>query len=179
MRTSLDAIRSLKRYVAIALGDDYEVRLLTEQGTFKRPAAQVMDTTANDLTGPRHTIDNLQSFSVHVFPEPGESVQESLGLAAVVENTMTDAFRIGLAGGHACRIPLFDYEDVAWDEGTDARSYPDYLRVRDCSVQRVQNPTEELLFTVTCDLRLAWRRVGEPDQGGVTAERLTVGFDAP
>lgn len=41
MRTSLDAARSLKRYVALGLGDEWEVRLNVEEGAFKRPFCRI------------------------------------------------------------------------------------------------------------------------------------------
>jgi len=172
MRTSIDVMRSLKRYVALALGEAWEVRLLVEEGTFGRPAAQIMEATGQTLTGPFHSVDAIQTFMVHAFPVERETVMESLLGAAEVEETLLRAFRMGgVDEGHAARLPLYDYDDVASHQGSSARTPKDYARILDLEISRTQSPEDELLFTVTAEVRLGWRRDGQlPSDGRVARE---------
>lgn len=177
MRRSVDALRSLKRYVALGLGDDWEVRLAVEQGTFSRPAAQVLAATPQQISGPKYVMDIVQTFAIHAFPEPGNSVEESLFIAAEAEDSLLTALRIGVGDGHAARVPLYDYENVAFDEGSTNRNYPDYARVLDFSLNRIQNPSDELLFTVSAEVRLGWRRNGLVASTGRTASEVRLNID--
>ena len=174
MRTSIDVLRSLKRYVAEALGEEWEVRLLVEEGTFGRPAAQVMEATGQTITGPSHTMDVIQTFMVHTFPVKGDTVMESLLAASEVEETMVRAFRIGVGEGRAARLPLYDYDSVPHDAGSTSRNQPDYARILDLEISRTQSPQDELLFTVSVEVRLGWRRDGRlPSVGRVAQEIRT------
>ena len=49
-RPGYDVIRSLTRYMALALPDDWEVREAAEEGVVQRPFAQVKETTAQHST---------------------------------------------------------------------------------------------------------------------------------
>lgn len=179
MRRSVDALRSLKRYVALSLGDEWEVRLAVEQGTFSRPGAQVLTATPQQITGPKYVMDIVQTFSIHAFPNQGNSVQESLLLAAEAEDALIQGFRIGVDEGKPARVPLYDYEGVAFNEPSTSRNYPDYARVLDFSVNRIQNPSDELLFTVTSEVRLGWRRNGLVASSGRTAREVRTNIDTP
>lgn len=167
MRTSIDVLRSLKRYVAIALGEDWEVRLLVEEGTFGRPAAQVMEATGQTITGPNHTMDVIQTYMVHAFPVKGSTVMESLLAASEVEDTLVRAFRIGIDKGRAARIPLYNYESVPANAGSSDRTPKDFARILDLEISRTQSPQDELLFTVSAEVRLGWRRDGRLLSGRV------------
>lgn len=172
MRTSIDVLRSVKRYVAEALGEDWEVRLLVEEGTFGRPAAQVLEATGQTITGPSHTMDVIQTFVVHAFPVKGDTVMESLLEASAVEDTFVRALRIGIGEGRAARIPLYDYEGVPHDAGSTARAPQDYARILDLEISRTQSPQDELLFTVSAEVRLGWRRDGQIPSSGRVAQEI-------
>jgi hypothetical protein len=158
MRTSIDILRSLKRYTAEALGDDWEVRLLSEEGTFSRPGAQVMEAGGQATTGPSHTMEHTQSFSIHAFPEPGGTVTQSMIFAAEAEEQLLIAFRVGVGEGRAARLPIYDYTSVPHDAGSTTRGHADYARILDLEIRREQSPSDELLFSVAVEVRLGWRR---------------------
>lgn len=170
MRSSVDVLRSLKRYVAQALGSEWEVRLLVEEGTFGRPAAQIMEATGQTITGPSHSSDIVQTYMVHAFPEPGETVMESLLAASEVEEHLFEAFRIGIGEGKTARLPLYDYSATPATEGSTTRRHPDYAQILDLEISRTQSPTDELLFTVSAEVRLGWRRNGRLLSGRVARE---------
>lgn len=174
MRTSLDILRSLKKYVAQALGEKWEVRLLVEEGTFGRPAVQVMEATGQTLTGPSHITDVVQTFMIHAFPVKRSTVMESLIEAAEAEDILVRAFRIGIGEGRTARVPIYDYDDVPHDAGSTTRAKQDYARILDLEISRTQSPEDELLFTVSAEVRLGWRRDGRlPSVGRVAKEVRT------
>lgn len=175
MRTSIDALRSLKRYVAVALGPDWEVRLQAEEGTFKRPQAIILEPPGGaQVTGSAHSSDLVQTFVVHIFPERGNTVMESLTGAADVEEIIFNAFRSGVGKGRVARMPLYDYEAVGPEEPSDARRGTDFAQVLALSVERKQSPSDELNYTVTTEVRLGWRRnAGLPSSGRVATEVRT------
>lgn len=173
MRTSIDILRSLKRYIAIALGPEWEVRLLSEEGTFGRPAAQIMEATGQTITGPSHASDLVQTFMVHVFPVPGDTVMESLLAASEAEEKLFQAFRWGIDKGRTARLPLYDYAATPLDEGSSTRRTADYARILDLELSRTQSPSDELLFTVSAEVRLGWRRGGRLPSGKV-AQRVNI-----
>ena len=171
MRTSIDVLRSLKRYSAIALGNEWEVRLLVEEGTFGRPTAQIGEATGQTITGPAHTMDVIQTFVINAFPEPGTTVMESLINASATEEALVQAFRVGIDKGRVARVPLYDYENVDASSPSTARRDPDYARILDLEISRTQSPSDEVLFTVSVEVRLGWRRNGRlPSQGRVAQE---------
>ena len=173
MRTSVDILRSLKRYTAESLGDDWEVRLLVEEGTFKRPGAQVMEAGGQQITRPAHTMEVIQSFTVHAFPVPGNSVTESLLAAAEAEEELVLAFRVGVNDGKAARLPIYDYDGVPHDGGSTTRAHPDYARILDLDIRRQQSPSDELLFTIAVEVRLGWRRNAALTSQGRVARAVT------
>lgn len=177
MRTSIDVLRSLKRYVSIALGDEWEVRLLVEEGTFQRPAAQVMEATGQTLTGPSHTFEAVQTFMVHAFPRSRDTVMESLVEAGKCEDALVRAFRIGVDKGRAARIPLYDYEEVPHTAGSTSRLDQDFARILDLEISRTQSPQDELLFTVSAEVRLGWRRDGRLPSVGRVAQEINLTQD--
>jgi hypothetical protein len=161
-RSHIDALRSLKRYVAVALGDDWEVRLSREEGAFARPFARVWQVagTTYPLTGGRWLADMVQPFVIAAYPEPGRDPDQAMLFAQKVENDLYRAFRVGVENGRALRVPLYNYYRVKdWDAGT---WYPRaFMRVNDLSTQPFPDPDDNMLWTVVCDVRLAWRRVAE------------------
>lgn len=177
MRTSLDVLRSLKRYTSIGLGDDWEVRLLVEEGTFQRPAAQVMEATGQTLSGPNHTFEAIQTFMVHAFPRSHDSVMESLIEAGKAEDQLVRLFRIGVGEGRAARVPLYDYDEIDHTSGSTSRLRQDYARILDLEISRTQSPQDELLFTVSAEVRLGWRRDGRLPSVGRVAQEINLTHD--
>lgn len=166
-RSHIDALRSLKRYVAVALGDEWEVRLSREEGAFARPFARVWQVagTTYPLTGGRWVADMVQPFVIAAYPEQGRDADQAMLFAQKVENALYTAFRVGVENGRPMRVPLYNYYRVkSWDAG---EWYPRaFMRVNDLSTQPFPDPDENTLWTVVCDVRLAWRRLADtiPEQ---------------
>ena len=99
MRTRADALRSMKRYVALALGDDWEVRLYDEPGTFDTPFAVVAKVGPSLYDGPAHTTDIVQPMTVHCYPDASKvtTIEDSLLAAEEVEQLLYQAFRVGIS----------------------------------------------------------------------------------
>lgn len=158
MRTNLDALRSLKRYVALALPDPYEVVLAGDEASQSRPYASVKATGPALITGPAHTVDVAQPFAVYAYPMPADTPADSLVVAARIEEALNTAFALGIDKGRRMRLPLYDFEGLGMDERSEVRTPHDFARIMSLSVNRVQTPDDERFFTVTAELRLAWRR---------------------
>lgn len=177
MRTSLDAIRSLARYMAEAFGDDYEVSALPEQGTFGRPGVWVTEAGEQQSSGSRHTVDLIQPYAIYVYPPEKDTVEGSWAAAEAARDILWTAFNVGIGEGHARRVPLYDYDGVDVSEGTLQRRYPDYLRVLDYSAKSTTAPKDERKFTVTAQVRLGWRRAAEMPSGTRLARDLKTAFN--
>jgi hypothetical protein len=178
MRTSYDVLRSLKRFGSVILGDDYEIHEAGDEGATARPMMMVKPTATATISGPRHTMEYTQPFALYAYPEPGETPYESLHVASTVEEGLITAFRIGGIGeGHPGRVPLYDYDSVGADEGSDARNEPDYARLLDFNIERMQSVEDELLWTVTAEVRLGWYRSALLLSGERTAQEVRIEID--
>lgn len=180
-RSHQDALRSVKRYVAVALGDEWEVRLSREEGAFKRPFCRVWQVAGTEypLTGGRFLADMTQPFVIAAYPPRGRDPDHALLGAQKVENTLYRAFRVGVENGRARRVPLYNYYRVKnWEVGN---WYPRaFMRVNDLATQPFPDPDDDKLWTVICDIRLAWRRIGEtwPAAPAFQGVRLSKAKDA-
>lgn len=176
MRTKEDALRSLARYISESLGEAWEVGLFADQGTFERPGVAVRTAGPMLVGGSRHTLDNTLPVAVYAYPEEGGSVEAGYVNAMATEESLWQAFNVGIAEGHPWRIPLYDYEGVPITEGSEMRRYPDYLRVVDLSIDSTQAPEDEMKWTVIASLRLTWKRAGELAPGTRLAQELQQGL---
>lgn len=159
-RTGVDALRSLKRYVAVALGDAWEVRLAREEGAFDRPFCRVWQVagTTYPLTGGKWLADIVSPFVIAAYPVAGATPDDAFLGAQAVEEQLFHTFRAGVGDGHPLRVPLCSYNGRALDE-PGVWNPPAFMRVSDLSTQPFQDPDDNLLWTVTCDVRLTWRRL--------------------
>jgi hypothetical protein len=165
MRTPQDALRSLKRYVALTF-PDFEVRMSSEKGTFARPSATVLMVPSMQLVSESWVTSRLQAtFNVTVYPLQGPSPEASQAAALAVVDALWNAFSgPGVALGHPYRVPLYDYDGVPVSgpgafADESARHYADYLKVEGPpEVTPVQNPDDELLWSVAANIRMSWLR---------------------
>lgn len=181
MRSPLDVQRSLQRFTSLVL-PDYEMRILSEAGTLKRPYATIEATTepAMRMEAAIATREASQGFSLVAFPEPETDPYDARIKAEEVGEAIYAAFELGGVGGaRAERIPLFDYEGKAANEGAAPadRTPCDYMRVNDFSVRAVQNPSDETLYSVVAAMRIGWSRAALLPEEGNIAEELRLGFD--
>lgn len=115
MRTSTDALRSLKRYVATSLGSEWEVRIAADSdgADFHRPFARVRSTTPGTMmaSGPTQA-EYRQSYSILCYP-----ALDRIPAAVAEERDPT---------ADECRIEAARVEDllfVALSVGTHAPSF--------------------------------------------------------
>lgn len=177
MRSEVDALRSLAKYVYYALGDEWEVRLAFEEGTFKRPFARVGFAGRAVVSGPAHTIDVTQAFNVLCHPVEKTLADEALLEAGRIVGVLNRLFSVGISlidhedpddpsspevtvKGGARRVPLWDWDGRSLEQDTSKRYVRDYLRVDDAGSDIVHDPSDDLLKAVACDVRLKWRQPG-------------------
>ena len=182
MRTAVDAIRSLKRYVSECL-PDWEVRLAEEQAAFRRPCVLVGPAGAERWSGPATRTDSVLPTSIHCYPEAGASPAEAMLGALGIAEALYQGFRVGIGYGGPMRVPLWDYDDVPLDQpavsrlaypGDDNRWHGDYLRVAGLSVNRIRDPDDPNLYDVVADCRLGWSRGGRLPSEGETMRSFTI-----
>lgn len=173
-RTPLDALRSVKRYVAVGLGDAYEVRLTDEEGAFRRPYALVAAVGATMYSGPAKLRDAMQSYAVALYPLPGVLMDDSLINAMEDKELLDMAFAQGVDEGKPFRVPLYDYYGVSLRDSVTVRQPRTFLRVGDYSSEISQEPEDFKLMIVNVDLRVAWRRTGTLSSPERTVERVTI-----
>ena len=193
MRTSEDVLRSLKRYVSVAL-PAFEVRLSREEGAFERPFARVEQggPGAYATNTGQFLTDITQPFAVYAYPPRGSSPDQALVAAQQVEDALFVAFRVGVTDtttspaipGRPLRVPLLDYASSPIGDGTQQDLpgvwFPqDYVRVIDMSLQPFADPDDNKLWTVSCQVRLAWRRAGAVIPTGPTLTGIGVEWLAP
>jgi hypothetical protein len=180
MRTGIDALRSVMDYAYEILGEPWRIREIGEQGTFKRPAVRIGATTSAQHTGNREIIETVQGFALHAFPEPGATAMASRIVAGAVEDELLKGVRAGAGTlGRAQRIPLWDYAAVGEAEAptAEARRHTDYIRVVDLDSELVQSPTDELLFTVSLNMRLRWLQEGDVVEDGPNLTSVVLDLD--
>ena len=176
-RTPDSALRSLKRYLAVALGDEWEVRLSREEGAFERPFTRVVQ--AGAATYPtnsgKFSADVIQPFAVYAYPLRGTTPDDALMKALTVEDALYRAVRAGTEHGQPLRIPLYNYQGVGLDQ--PGVWYPRaFMRVTNLSTQPFTDTQDNLLYTVVMDVRLAWRRALVPSTGPVLTD-VTIAAD--
>src|SRR5206468_9556198 len=127
-----------------------------------RPFARVWQVAGSTypLTGGKWLADIVQPFVISCYPEPGATVDGSLLGAQAVEEQLFHAFRVGVGEGRPLRVPLCNYTGVAAN-GSGVWMPPVFMRVSDLSTQPFPDPDDNLLWTVVCDVRLAWRRLAQ------------------
>lgn len=186
MRTGWDALRSLRKYVAVCLGAEWEVRLAYEEGSFRRPFARVTAAGAAQLSGAAHTTDTLQPFSIVCHPAEQATIDASVREAERVRDLLIVAFRRGVSfteglplrtvRGAPGRVPLWDYDAVALDATSTKRAHCDYMRIAAFSAEVLVDADDPMVRAVTADVRLGWRREGPVPGGPKTLRSLRHDF---
>lgn len=197
MREREDALRSVRRYVASALGSPpWRVRLAMD-ARFRRPFALVSTPVASPLTqaGPGTLREDLP-IVVQLYPGmPGAGpmrATEARLLAERAGELLTQALAIGVADsvdpavrGFTGRIPLWDYHDEAGtplplegDASVATRRFtPDYLWVPDGWTVHVQpEASEDQLFVAIANLRVQWFRSSRLRSAGTTLQSVRIGL---
>jgi hypothetical protein len=160
VRTRADALRSMKRYVALALGDPWEVRLYDEPGTFDRPFALVAKVGAGLYDGPAHTADIVQPMTVHCYPDETQfrTVEDAILGAEEVEKLLYEAFRVGISYDDPL-MPPPSFVCVDFDHGGQLPAGTYRYRVSTVNASGESVATVAVEETTTGDLsrmELAW-----------------------
>lgn len=178
-RTTEDALRSVKKYVAEVLDelgapfltglDDngneetstaWEVRLWDEGGTFHYPFARVSAVGPDTVVGPALYADVTQAMTVHLYPYRAPDSEQAILLALRLRHLIGDALKFGAARGRELLIPLFDYAgkpDLA--QGSEARLPYDWLRVEGLTTEHMVDPEDDTHAMAIANFRATWRRV--------------------
>lgn len=190
MRRSADILRSLKRYLTLALGDTWELRLSGEEGAFSRPFARVG--TAGPGTTGGSALDRTvtQPFTVVCHPVEMALADDARLEAARVEELLWVAFNVGidpaLAGrvwhgwgptaswrrAHPLRVPLYDYDGIPLTAPAVESDRDHVARiVAEPSIEVVAGD-DELLLVVVANIRMSWSRSAAVLSSGVTLDNV-------
>lgn len=173
-----DVHRSLRRYLAVALGTSWSVRMEREViGDDERPA-MVVEASSPASAAPgnppaRRTIPQgdyavQQSFSATAYPTVYDTAREGGVEAKRVTQLLYDAIAVGLVNddgsnlGHPMAVPVWDYADVPAvgpDRAGPVEPYA-WAWVEDHSARPLQDPLDAKRWTVAMDVRLSWQRAG-------------------
>lgn len=174
MRQVNDVLMSVKRYMAVALGPEWEVRLWSDEGSFKPPLARVAESAPTQYDSRRVATDITQALQVHCYSHPADTASLALREARAVEEKLTVAVEVGVDLAWPRRIPLYDYEGKGPGEPSDARNTYDFVRVVDFSVNHVQDSDDPTIVVVVADIRVRWSRATTVDMALVTVNSLRV-----
>lgn len=171
MREPIDALRSLKKYVAMALehDDDWEVRLAYEDGTFERPFARVEAAGDAAESGNRYEGELVMPVQILAHPRERVTADESILEAERVRSLLRQAFRVGAGAIPAPATPT----PVAGTGGLPASSYR--YRVTTCTRfgESVPSPAAVVALATTGGVSLTW-----PEVPGARAYRVYRGPSA-
>ena len=81
--------------------------------------------------------------------------------------------------GQPWSVPLWDWDDVPFEESTSARLQPDYLRVRGLTTNRVGDTSDPVRQAAIAAMRLAWRAVAVVPVARQPLTQIIVGPPAP
>lgn len=186
-----DVLRSLRRYVAQTLGSPpWSVRVQRVRvADDERPAAVIEQssglTTAHSRAGTRQQGDmqKLQTFTVVCYPTVEETAAESRQEAGRVASLLDAGFSRGLVTdddppkmiGAPWRVPVYDFSAVPItgpDRGGPVEPYS-YANVDPTfNVRPIQDPLDELRFTVVATVPLSWWQGGRVPPTAPTAAHL-------
>jgi hypothetical protein len=97
VRTVRDALLSVRRYIALIVGDDWEVRLADDEGMAYAKIATVGLAGPPTFSGPAHIIDVTQPVAVSLFQGPEDSDTEAMLAALDLQERAFQAFRLGVS----------------------------------------------------------------------------------
>lgn len=146
----------------------------TDEGSFLPPLARVAESGPALYTNRRVATDIVLPVQVHMYPVPKDSTTLALREARAVREQVVQAIEVGVGLGWPRRIPLYDYDHVEESRGSDVRNTYDFIRVRDLSLNSVQDSEEPTAVAVIADMRLAWSRDTTVNTPGATVNSVRV-----
>jgi hypothetical protein len=110
VRRELDALRSLQRYVGMALPAPWDVRIALEAGPMpQRPYALVTANAAASSSGRRDVYDLTLPYTVHLYPAPAETRAASIEQELELREVLLNLVEVGIDPGTHRRLPLWSY----------------------------------------------------------------------
>jgi hypothetical protein len=192
-----DIHRSVRRYVALALGEDWTIR--TEREVVKdseRPVAVVEWSTAigrspghppDRRTIPQGDVSRMGTMAVTAYPAIFDTAREGKHESELIAQLLDESIGQGLVKrdgsgpvvnvGHPLAIPVYDYAAVPV-KGANRAGPPNpygWAMVADHSVHPLQDPLDEKRWTVAVSIRLTWWRAGRQPPPGPRATRGVIG----
>lgn len=188
-----DVLRSLRRYVSQALtSPPWTVRAQrTRVADDDRPVAVVED--SSPLTTPRSRagminqgdVQKMQAFAVMCYPVLADTAAGSALEARTVAYLLDAAFSRGLINdddpddvkniGAPWRVPIYDFAGVPITGASRAGPDDPYMYANvdsTFSVRAIQDPLDELRFTVAANLRVTWWAGGRIPPAAPIATRM-------
>lgn len=168
MRTSVDALRSVRRFFGQVFPEPWDIRY-TRSEEMVRPSGTVAAIGPQPNTGSAYVRDVMRDFEIFLYPPGVEgdvstSRIEAETVAATVERALTRGFvpAGGEARSYSLRLPVFDYAAIPLTQGLPALAVPyDYLVLQNLTIQPRVDPDQDDLFTVVVDMRIHWRTDGD------------------
>lgn len=174
MRTQEDVVRSVKRYFALVLGDEWEVRTWADEGAFEAPMARISESGPALATSRRVLTDFVLPMQLHCFLPVADTVSAAERAARIVMQTLTNGVEVGIDIAFPRRIPLYDYDGLDESQPSDSRNYYDYIKVVDFSVNAVPDSDVPTGIAVVATLRVTWGQYTTVDPGYQTVESVSV-----
>lgn len=190
-----DVLRSLRRYVAQTLGSPpWTVRIQrTRVLDDERPIAVVEE--GGPLTTPRSRagmvnqgdVQLMQSYAVMCYPAMASDAADSRYEAGRVRSLLQAGFSRGLVTdddppvniGAPWSVPVYDFDGVPVSGEGRAGPADSYMYAsvdQTFNVRPVQDPLDELRFTVVANLRMTWWAGGRIPPAAPLVESMTPGF---
>lgn len=157
MREPIDALRSLKKYVALTLADDddWEIRLAYEDGTFERPFCRVESAGDAAEAGGRYDGEIVLPVQILCHPREQLTADESILEAERVRSILRRAFRIGAGAIPAPAAPV-----LAADAGAlPAATYIYRVTALTRFGESAASPSASITLPATGGVALSWAAV--------------------
>lgn len=168
MRTPTDALRSIRRWVGVVLPEPWDIQYGRTEAMV-RPCGVITEVGPTGNSGSAYVRDIDQAYSLFLYPlgfegEPIRSKIEARKWAWEIERALAQGFKVGgVYYSRSMRIPVFDYDGLAWDAPLPVNTAPyDYLVIRrGFSVDPRPDPDQDDLYTIVIGLTADWRMDGD------------------
>lgn len=164
----VDVLRSIRRWFGVLLPEPWDLQFQREDAV-ERPTGFVVPAIPAQNSGSAYVRNELRDFDVFLYPDteegnPALARVQAEQLAEEVKQAMTRGIKLEGGGYYSrtMRLPVYDYEGIAWDQTTPDDVQPfDLLPVSNFDVEVRIDPDDDTLFTVVVSLRLHWVSDGD------------------
>jgi hypothetical protein len=123
VRSTFDALRSIRRYMSAILGDAWEVRGDNEQGTGRPPLALITRVGPTATAGSAHVVDMGMTVRIACYQGSFDSVELAQEAAFNVEEVLLRALRLEGGGDMLRPTGLAVDVDTGGDLAADTYAY--------------------------------------------------------